>query len=61
MPGLSYFFSVMTALVLSSFGMRVLRRHYKFTTERNRQSWGSSPLWSDPIGPGSGFSVIPGI
>ena len=58
-PGLSYFFSAMTILVLSSFRMKPLCDHYKLTTERNRHSLGSGPLGSGPIGPKSGYSVMP--
>ena len=40
--------------------MKLLYRHCKLTTERNRHSQGSGPLGSGPIGPGSGYSVMPG-
>ena len=39
--------------------MKVLYRHYKLTTKRNWHSQGSGPLGSGPIGPGSGYSVMP--
>ena len=39
--------------------MRLLRRHYKLSTERNWHSQGSGPLGSDPIGPRSAYSVMP--
>ena len=39
--------------------MKLLYRHYKLTTERNWHSQGSGPLGSGPIGPGSGYSVMP--
>ena len=39
--------------------MKLLYRHCKLTTERNRHSQGSGPLGSGPIGPGSGYSVMP--
>ena len=38
--------------------MKLLYRHYKLTTERNRHSQRSGPLGSGPIGP-SGYSVMP--
>ena len=41
------------------FEIKLLYRHYKPTTERNRHSQGSGPLGSGPIGPGSGYSVMP--
>ena len=56
---LSYFFSAMTVLVLSSFGMKLLGHHYKLTTERNRHSVEYGPLRSGPIGLGSGYYVTP--
>ena len=39
--------------------MKLLYRHCKLTTESNRHSQGSGPLWSGPIGPGSGYSGMP--
>ena len=39
--------------------MKLLHRHYKLTTERNRHSQWSGPSGSGPIGPGSGYSVMP--
>ena len=41
--------------------MKLLYRHCKLTTERNRHSQGSGPLGSGPIGTGSGYSVKPGF
>ena len=39
--------------------MKLLHHHYKLTTGRNRHSQGSGPLGFGPIGPGSGYSVMP--
>ena len=39
--------------------MKLMYRHYKLTTERNGHLYGSGPLGSGPIGPGSGYSVMP--
>ena len=41
------------------FEMKLLYRHFKLTTEKNRHSQGSGPLGSGPIGPGSGYCVTP--
>ena len=39
--------------------MKLLHRYYKLTTERNWHSQESGLLGSGPIGPGSGYSVVP--
>ena len=39
--------------------MKLLHRHYKLTTERNRHSQGSGPLGLGPICTGSGYSIMP--